>query len=163
MRKVALVVVALVLVQWAGYGAEATLPSGAEAFVRQVVQSLLAGGEKVTFQVAEKVFAMDNGEVLSREDVEKGWPELAKRALKKTVTVDEFFRDVQCQVGSPADNKRLMSNKRLLDVYKYQDGDLHVDLSHAKEGMEAVIGYDKAFIYIIRNVQGKWTLIGIGG
>jgi hypothetical protein len=56
-----------------------------------------------------------------------------------------------------------MSNKRVLQVYKPEEGDLYCDASHVKSGVDNFIGYDKAFIFIIRKIQGKWTLIGIGG
>jgi hypothetical protein len=56
-----------------------------------------------------------------------------------------------------------MSNRRLLESYTYQEGDLLCDVSRVKEGVENFIGYDKAFLYLIRKVDGVWTLIGIGG
>ena len=144
--------------------AEDVKPIGdADRFVRQVVQSLLKGDSKIPFEVADKVFAIDNGEIISKEDLEKAWPEFAQRGLKKRVSVEQFFREIEVQVTSPVENKRLMSNKRVLEVYKYQAGDLYCDASRAKEGVESFIAYDKAFIYIIRKVDGKWTLIGIGG
>ena len=60
-------------------------------------------------------------------------------------------------------NKRLKSNKRAMEAYKFQDGDLYCDASHAKEGVTNFIACDKTFIHVIRMVAGKWTLIGIGG
>lgn len=135
----------------------------AKGFVRQVVQSLIDGEGKVTFPVADKVFAIDNGEMLSKADFQNAWPKFAKEATKKKVSTEQFFRDVDLRIGSPLDNKRLMSNKRVLESYKHQDGDLYCDASHVKEGVDNFIAYDKAFIYIIRKVEGKWTLIGIGG
>jgi hypothetical protein len=137
--------------------------SGAQTFLRQVVQSLIDGEGKVTFPVADKVFATDNGEVLSKTDFQNVWPQLAKEATKKNVSSDQFFRDVDLRIDSPLNNKRLMSNKRMLESYKHQDGDLYCDASHVKEGVGNFIAYDKAFIYVIRKVEGKWTLIGIGG
>ena len=56
-----------------------------------------------------------------------------------------------------------MSNKRVLEVYRYQDGDLYCDASHVKDGVENFVGYEKAFIYVIRKVGDKFVLIGIGG
>jgi hypothetical protein len=44
-----------------------------------------------------------------------------------------------------------------------QKGDLFCDASRIKPGKERFIAYKKAFIYVIRKVNGKWTLIGIGG
>ena len=135
----------------------------AEGFVRQVVQSLIDGGGKVTFPVADKVFAIDNGEVLSKADLRNAWIELAKEATTSKVSLDHFFRDVDLRIDSPLNNKRLMSDKQVLQSYKHQDGDLYCDASHVKEGVDNFIAYDKAFIYIIRKVEKKWTLIGIGG
>ena len=135
----------------------------AEVFVRQVVQSLIDGGGKVTFPVPDKVFAIDNGEILSKAELQNVWPELAKEATKEKVSPDQFFRDVDVRIDSPLNNKRLMSDERVLESYKHQDGDLYCDVSHVKEGVDNFIAYDKAFIYIIRKVEGKWTLIGIGG
>jgi hypothetical protein len=146
-----------------GYAADTASTSAAEGFVRQVVQSLLDGENKITFPVADKVFAIDNGEVLTKADLRNAWPQFAGKAFKKKVSLDRFFRDVELRIGSPRDNKRLMSNKRVLETYKYQDGDLYCDASHVKEGADNLIAYDKAFIYIIRKVEGQWTLIGIGG
>lgn len=142
---------------------ETNRTSEAAGFVRQVVQSLIDGGGKVTFPVADQVFAIDNGEVLSKVDFQNVWPQFAKEATKKKVSMDQFFRDVDLRIDSPLNNKRLMSNKSVLESYKHQDGDLYCDASHVKEGVDNFIAYDKAFIYIIRKVEGKWTLIGIGG
>lgn len=146
-----------------GYAADADPKSPAEGFVRQVVMSLLDGGNKITFHVADKVFAIDNGEVLTKADLQNAWPQFAKQAFKKKVSIDQFFMDADLQIGSPRDNKRLMSNKRVLETYTYQDGDLYCDASHMKAGTDNSIAYDKVFIYIIRKVEGQWTLIGIGG
>lgn len=134
-----------------------------KGFVHRVVQSLIDGDGKVTFPVADKVFAIDNGEMLSEADFQNAWPQFAKEACTKKVSTEQFFRDVDLRIGSPLDNKRMMSNKRVLESYKHQDGDLYCDASHVKEGVANFIAYDKAFIYIIRKVEGKWTLIGIGG
>ena len=145
------------------HAADTNRMSGAQTFLRQVVQSLIDGEGKVTFPVTDKVFAIDNGEVLSKTDFQNVWPQLAKEATKKNVSSDQFFRDVDLRIDSPLNNKRLMSNKRVLESYKHQDGDLYCDASHVKEGVDNFIAYDKAFIYVIRRVEGKWTLIGIGG
>jgi hypothetical protein len=134
-----------------------------KAFVRRLVQSLIDGGGKPDFAIAGKVVAVDNGEVITRADLVKAWPEFAKRAFKKKVTLQEFFARVDLRVGPVTDNKRLMANKRVLKVYKHQKGDLFCDASRVKAGIENCIGYEKAFIYVIRKVDGKWTLIGIGG
>ena len=61
-----------------GNAADTSLASGADGFVRQVVQSLLDGDGKIGFQVADKVFAIDNGEVLSKADLRNAWPQFAK-------------------------------------------------------------------------------------
>lgn len=145
-----------------GY-ADDTTPAGPDTFVRQAVQSLVDGGSAVPFPVADTVVALDNGEVLSGADFQKAWPQFAKEAFKKNVTVDQFFRDADLKIGSPLEKKRLMGNKRLMEAYTYQDGDLFIDASHVKAGVENVIGYDKAFIYLIRQIGGQWTLIGVGG
>lgn len=146
-----------------GHAEETKMTGDVDGFLRQVVRSLLANGNDMTFEIADKVVAIDNGEILTREELKKAWPEFARRAIKTKVTVDQFFRDVELRVTSPSDNKRLMGNKRVLEAYKYQDGDLYCDASHVKEGVKNFIEYDKAFIFIIRKAGGKWTLIGIGG
>lgn len=79
------------------------------------------------------------------------------------ISMEQFFRDVDVRLGSPLNNKRLMNNKRIMAAYTPQEGDLYCDVSRVKEGVENFIAYDKAFLYIIRKVDGKWTLIGIGG
>jgi hypothetical protein len=135
----------------------------AEGFVRQVVKSLIDGGDEVTFPVADKVFAIDNGEVLSKAEFQDVWPQFAKEAMKRKVSLDQFFRDVDLRIDSPLNNKQLMSNKRVMASYTHQDGDLYCDASHVKEGVDDFVANEKAFIYIIRKIQGKWTLIGIGG
>jgi len=137
--------------------------TGADTFIRQVVQSLVDDQHIIAFEVADKVFAIDNGEVLSKADLAKAWPSIGKQAFKTKVSVGQFFRDVTVQVYSPLENKRLMSNKRVLQVYKPEPNDLYCDASHVKNGVDNFIGYDKAFIFIIRKVQGKWTLVGMGG
>jgi len=146
-----------------GQAADAAKDAEAQAFVRQVVQSLMDGGTTITFAVADKVSAIDNGEVLSKEEFSKAWPKLAKVAFKRRVSLDEFFRDVTVQFTSPLDNKRLMSNKKVLAVYTPRQGDLYCDASRVKEGTENFIAYEKAFVFIIRKIEGKWTLIGMGG
>jgi hypothetical protein len=139
-------------------------PAGdASGFIRQVVQSLLEAGGEVTFPVADKVVAIDNGEMVSRAEFKEAWPQFAKAATTRKVSLDQFFRDVEVRIDSPLNNKRLMSNRRLLESYTYQEGDLLCDVSRVKEGVENFIGYDKAFLYLIRKVDGVWTLIGIGG
>ena len=157
------ILVAFVLALSPCHSEDVKVNRSAERFIRQVVQSLLDDGNKITFEVADKVFAADNGEVLSKENLKNAWPEFAKQALKKKVSVDQFFRDVELRVVSPLENKRLMSNKRVLEVYRYQDGDLYCDASHVKDGVENFLGYEKAFIYVIRKVGDKFVLIGIGG
>ena len=146
-----------------GYAADTASTSGAEGCLRQVVQSLLDGENKIAFHVADKVFAIDTGNVLTKADLQNAWSQLAEKAFKKKVTLDQFFRDVELRIGSPRDNKRLMSNKQVLESYTYRDGDLYCDASHVKEGVDNFVAYNKAFIYIIRKVDGQWTLIGIGG
>lgn len=142
---------------------DTNLVSGAEPFVRQVVQSLIEEPHAIRFEMADKLFTLDNGEVLSKEDLKRGWPEFAEKAITRTVTLDEFFRDVRVRVYSPRDNQRLMSNKRVLDAYRYQEGDLYCDASQVKDGVANFIGYEKAFVFVIRKIDGKWTLLGIGG
>ena len=145
------------------FAGDATQTQEAMVFVRHVVESLLDAEKPIRFAIADKVFAMDNGETVSRDDLQKAWPDFAHMAFKKRVSAEQFFRDVEVQFSSPRDNKRLMSNARLLGVYTPQDGDLYCDASHVKEGVENFIGYEKAFIYIIRKTEGQWVLIGIGG
>jgi hypothetical protein len=134
-----------------------------ETFVRSVIESLLEGGATVPFDVATQVIAIDNGEVLSKKDFMAAWPEIAKAGFKKKVSPDEFFAGVDIRIYPVTENKRIMSNKRVMSVYEHQEGDLYCDAGHMKAGMDSIIGYDKAFIYIIRKIDGKWRLIGIGG
>lgn len=138
-------------------------PAGEKEFIRIVVQSLIASPAAITFAVADPVIAIDNGEQISRDDLRKAWPDFGKRAFKKQISIDDFFAGVNLQMQPVTDNKRIMSNKRLLGVYTPQPGDLYCDASHVKDGVENFIGYDKAFIYIIRKVDAQWFLIGIGG
>lgn len=161
MLAMAFIVIFLILGH--GHAADAVPAGGAEEFVRQVVQTFLDGGNKITFKVADKVVAIDNGEVLTRAELQNAWPKFAGKAFKMKVSLDQFFRDVDLRFSSPRDNKRLMSNKRVLESYTYLEGDLYCDASHVKEGAESFIAYDKAFIFIIRKVEGQWTLVGIGG
>ena len=150
MNRLSLIVAALLMgrICLAGGGE----PSGEKAFVRSVVQSLIAGGQTTAFAVAEQVVAIDNGEVLSKEDFRRAWPEFAEAAFKRRISVDDFFAGVVLKIQPVADNKRLMGNKRLLKAYKHEQGDIYCDASHVKEGADDFIGYDKAFIYIIRHV-----------
>lgn len=163
MKQVMTILVALGFTFCSAYAADTNSMIEAVGFVRQVVQSLIDGEGKVEFLVADKVFAIDNGETLSKADFEKAWPQFAKKATKEKVSADQFFKDVDVRMDSPLNNKRLMSNKRVMESYKHQDNDLYCDLSHVKEGVDNFITYDKAFIYIIRKVEEKWTLIGVGG
>lgn len=163
MKRWWMMIVVLALTLCLGRAEDAKLPDDVEAFIRQVVGSLLVDGNDVTFEIADKVVAIDNGETLSRDELKKAWPDFARQAVKTKVSVDRFFRDVEIRVMSPPDNKRLMGNKRVLEAYKYQKGDLYCDASSVKEGVTNFIAYEKAFIFIIRKVAGKWTLIGMGG
>ena len=133
------------------------------AFARTVIESLLSEKPAVTFPVAERVFTLDNGETLTRQQVLEVWPQLGRTALKKRVDANTFFRDVVLQIWSPLDNKRLMANKRVLAAYQPQQGDLYCDASRMKAGTEDIIGYAKALVFVIRKLDGRWTLIGIGG
>lgn len=146
-----------------GHAAGNAPAGGAEKFVRQVVKSYLESESKITFPIADKLFAIDNGETITKEELQNAWPRFARKAFKQKVSLDQFFRDVELKIGSPRDNTRLMSNERVLQAYSYQDGDLYCDASQVKAGAENFIAYDKAFIYIIRKIDGQWTLIGIGG
>ncbi|MCY3019196.1 MAG: hypothetical protein NTW87_09240 [Planctomycetota bacterium] len=136
---------------------------GEKEFVRNVVRSLIAEQQAPEFEIADKVVAVDNGEVLSKEDFKKAWLELRKVALKEKVSLDDFFASVRLQIYPVTENKRLMNNKRVVAAYKHEDGDLYCDASQVKEGVKSFIGYAKAFVYVIRKVNGKWTLVGIGG
>ncbi len=146
-----------------GQATGAAPAGGAEAFVRLVVQTLINGENKITFHVADQVFTLDNGEVLTKSEMQQAWPRLAGKAFKKKVSLEQFFREVELRISSPLDNKRLMSNKRVLEFYKPLEGDLYCDASHVKEGVENFIAYDKASLFIIRKVEDQWTLLGIGG
>ena len=126
MKRWRMIVAALSLTLCHCYAENAKLADSADGFLRQVVRSLLDDENKITFEIANKVFTIDNGEILSKEDLTKAWPDIAKRALKKKVSVDQFFRDVEFRVTSPLENKRLMSNKRVLESYKHQDGDIYL-------------------------------------
>lgn len=163
MRITMTTVVAFCLAACLAYADRTNRTTEAEGFVRMVVQSLLDGEGEVTFPVADRVFAIDNGEMLSKADFQKAWPQFAKEATRKKMSAEQFLRDIDLRIDSPLNNKRLMSNKRVLESYKHQDGDLYCDASHVKRGVDDFIAYDKAFIYVIRKVEGKWTLIGIGG
>lgn len=88
MKRWWMMIVVLALTLCLGRAEDAKLPDDVEAFIRQVVGSLLVDGNDVTFEIAD---------------------------------------------------------------------------SHVKEGVTNFIAYDKAFIFIIRKVAGKWTLIGMGG
>ena len=132
-------------------------------FLRSIVKSLLDKTQAPDFAMADNVIAIDNGEQMTKEQLKSAWPDFRKMAFKKKVTLDEFFEQVQLQVSPAKDNKSLSANKRLMEVYKPQDGDLYCDLSKVKDGVDSFIGYKKAFIYILRKVDGKWTLIAIGG
>lgn len=137
--------------------------AGEEAFVRQIVASLIEKQPTPAFAVADKVVALDNGEMLSRDDFHKAWPEFCKMAFREKVSADAFFAKMDLRMEPATENKRLMSNNRVLAAYKPQRGDVYCDASRVKSGEKNVIGYPKAFIYVIRKVEGKWTLIGIGG
>ena len=135
----------------------------AEGFVRSVIESLLEGGSSVPFDVASEVIAMDNGEVIPKQGFTAVWPEFAEAAFKKKITADEFFAGVHIRLSPVSENKRIMSNKRLMEAYRPLAGDLYCAVTEKQPDETAFIGYDKAFIYVIRNVDGKWQLIGVGG
>lgn len=134
-----------------------------EHFVRQIVAALIEKQPTPGFAVADKVVALDNGEMLSREDFQKAWPEFCKTAFREKVWADVYFAKMDLKMEPVTDNKRLMSNRRLLAAYNPQKGNVYCDAARAKSGEKLPIGYPKAFIYVIRKVEGKWTLIGIGG
>ena len=142
---------------------EVRAEENAEGFARKVIESLLVDKPEVTFATAEKLFTLDNEEVLTRDQLKAAWPEFGKMALKKKVDAKEFFEQVKLKMISPLKNKRLMSDKRVLRSYVYQDGDLYCDIGQMKKGAENIIAYKKAFQFLIRKIDGKWTLIGIGG
>lgn len=147
-----------------GYAAEPAWPDGAEAFAREIIHALITSdGTPPPFEIAEKVFAMDNGETLSRTELQEAWPRMARRAVAKKITAEQFFSAVDLRIDSPKNHERLMRDEKVQAVYTYQDGDLYVDASRMKAGTENIIAYDKAFLYLIRKINGKWTLIGLGG
>lgn len=80
MKQVVTLLVAIGLTVCSAYAADTNSMSEAVGFVRQVVQSLIEGEGKAEFLVADKVFAIDNGETLSKADFQKAWPEFAKKA-----------------------------------------------------------------------------------
>ena len=162
MKTLAVCTVAALLVSGVSLADNTKQPT-AETFVRSVIESLLEGGKNVRFDMATQVIAIDNGEVLTQKEFKAAWPEFAKVAFKEKASPEEFLAGVDIRVSPVASNKRIMSNKRVMSVYKHQEGDMYCDASHMKAEADSPIGYDKAFIYIIRKVDQKWRLIGIGG
>lgn len=163
MKRVTTLLAALCLIACTACADDTDRTMDATDLVHRIVQSLLDGKGQVTFPVADQVFAIDNGERLSRADLQNAWLQIARQATNTPVTSAQFFLDMDLRLDSPLNHKRLMGNKRLLESYTPQDGDLYCDASGVKDGSVSVIAYPKAFIYIIRKIEGIWTLIGIGG
>lgn len=134
----------------------------ARAFVAKVVHSYIDGKGEASFPIADEIVALDNGTVLSRQELQEAWPRFCKVAFKRKVTQEEYFQGVNLKVLSPGE-AGVFKHEYLAGVYQSQEGDLFVDGSEVKEGVEDFIAYEKGFIFIIREVNGNWTLVAIGG
>ena len=134
---------------------------GARAFVASVVKSYLDGRREVSFPVAERIVTLDNGSALSRTEFQEAWPEFCQIAFSRSVTVEEYFQGVDLKVVPLRAIGPL--GKRFMRAYEAQKGDLFVDGSRVKEGVDDFVGYKKGFILVIRKVKRVWTLMAIGG
>ena len=108
-----------------------------EHFVRQIVAALIEKQPTPGFAVADKVVALDNGEMLSREDFQKAWPEFCKTAFREKVWADVYFAKMDLKMEPVTDNKRLMSNRRLLAAYNPQKGERVLRRRSCQERREA--------------------------
>ena len=144
-------------------GTYAAEQSDVKQFIGTVIQSYLDGKQEPSFKVADRVFAIDNGEVLSKGDFEKAWPEFCKIAFKRKISLEDYFEGANLEIVPASEKGTITRNKRLRKVYSYREGDLFVDGSAVKAGVDDFIRYKKAFVFVIRKMDGRWTLIGIGG
>ena len=99
---------------------------------------------------------------MSKEEFKEAWPRFREVAFKRNVTQGEYLEGVDLKAFSPEESG-ILENERLAKVYTPQPGDVLVDGGRMKEGVENFIGYGKAFVFIVRKVNGLWTLVAIGG
>jgi len=134
----------------------------AKVFVSKIVRSYIDEKGEVSFPVADKIIAIDNGTILNKQEFQKAWPKFCKMAFTRKVTEEEYFESVNLKVLNPKE-AGLLEREALAKVYKYKEGDLFIAGSEVKEGVKSFIEYEKGFIFIIRKVNGCWTLVAIGG
>ena len=135
----------------------------AKKFVSTIIKSLADGGKKVAFPLADKIIAIDNGEVIASEQFKKAWPEFAKMAFKKDTPKASVVSKLHIDIIPAKGNKILLENRKLMKIYKPQEGDFYCNASKANDSSQGYVNYRKAFIYIIRKTKGGWQLLAIGG
>ena len=141
---------------------DTTAEREAKGFVAKVVHSYIGGTGEVSFPIADDIIALDNGTVLSKLEFQKAWPKFCQVAFNRKMTQEDYFEGVNLKVLSPGE-AGLLEHEYLAGVYHPEEGDLLVDGSQVKEGVDDFIGYEKGFIFMIRKVKGSWTLVAIGG
>ena len=146
----------------------------AEELVAEVIKSLADGGKQMSFDLSDKVIAMNTGKEYPQERFKEMWPKFAEIAFEEDAPKDAIASKLKIQL-SPVEDSEFLANirkaaeqgdfnaMRLMRFYKPQAGDMHCDASKPKEAGKSLVKYEKAFIYIIRKTQGKWRLRGIGG
>jgi len=146
----------------------------AEEFVTEVIKSLADGGKQMSFDLSDKVIAIDSGKEYPQERFKEMWPKFAEIAFEEDAPKDAIASKLKIQL-SPVEDSEFLTNirkaaeqgdfnaMRLMRFYKPQAGDMYCDASKPKDGGKRMVKYEKAFIYIIRKTQGKWRLRGIGG
>jgi len=147
----------------------------AEEFVTEVIKSLADGGKQMSFDLSDKVIAMDTGKEYPQERFKEMWPKFAEIAFEEDAPKDAIASKLKIQLSLVEDNSEFLTNirkaaeqgdfnaMRFMRFYKPQAGDMYCDASKPKEAGKSLVKYEKAFIYIIRKTQGKWRLRGIGG
>lgn len=140
------------------------LPITPKDFVFTVIQSLADGGNDIPFEIADPIFAIDTGEWITAKEFSEIWrPKIEMLAFSEDVSRNAIASKLKIQLIPVKKNNKLLENYRLMGVYTPKKGDIYCDASKPKEGNRNPVKYEGVFIYIIRKIERKWTLIAIGG
>ena len=135
----------------------------AETFFLSIIGTYSAKSPAVTFPTADPLFALDNGEEFTRSQLAEMWPELAKRAFGEGKSFQDYAALMKITVIDPRQSKKFVSTLTRYKSYSYKEGDVLILGDAPQEGKTSIVKYDKAFQFLVRKIDGRWTVLAIGG
>jgi hypothetical protein len=154
----------LAMIMLLGAVARADDRTDAETFFLSIIGSYSAQPPTLTFPTTDPLFALDNGEEVTRAELqEKWWPEVAKRAFVEGKSFQDYSAHMKVVVMDPRQDKKFVAKLKRFKQYAYQDGDLLIHGDEPQAGQTNIVKYEKAFQFLVRKIVGRWTVLAIGG